>query len=40
MKMLLKTLASLTLMLSVGVNAQQAQQFGDYTVHYLSLIHI
>ena len=37
MKMLLKTLASLTLMLSVGVNAQQAQQFGDYTVHYNAL---
>jgi len=37
MKMLLKTLASLALLLSVSANAQQAQSFQDYTVHYNAL---
>jgi len=37
MKKLLKTLTSLTFMLSVSANAQQAQHFDDYTVHYNAL---
>lgn len=37
MKLLLKTLASLTFFLSVSVDAQQAQNFQDYTVHYNAL---
>lgn len=37
MKMPLKTLAAIALFLSVGANAQQAQNFQDYTVHYNAL---
>ena len=37
MKTLLKTLMLLTFMLSVSAVAQQAQNFGDYTVHYNAL---
>ncbi|MGB7452693.1 MAG: DUF4426 domain-containing protein [Lysobacterales bacterium] len=37
MKTLLKTLTLLTFMLSVSAAAQQAQNFGDYTVHYNAL---
>lgn len=37
MKMLLNTIISLTLILSVSANAQQAQTFEGYTVHYNAL---
>lgn len=37
MKMLLNTLASLAFFLSASANAQQAQNFQDYTVHYNAL---
>ena len=37
MKTLLKALALLAVMLSATANAQQAQRFEDYTVHYNAL---
>jgi len=37
MKTLLKALALLAVMLSANSTAQQAQQFGDYSVHYNAL---
>ena len=37
MKRLMKTLVMLTLMASLPASAQQAQKFGDYTVHYSAM---
>ena len=37
MKRQMKTLVMLTLMASLPASAQQAQKFGDYTVHYSAM---